>query len=41
MKDRPWIWIIVAHLALLAVLTTVAVIAHRYGSPEIPLRHGP
>ena len=40
MSNRPWIWIIVAHVALIAVLTTVVVIARRYGSPEIVLQHG-
>lgn len=40
MKDRPWIWIIVAHIAIIAVLTTVVVIAQRHRSPEVPLVDG-
>ena len=40
MKDRPWIWIIVAHVAVVAVLVSVIVIAQRHRSPEVPLNHG-
>ncbi len=40
MKNRPWIWIIVAHIGLIAVLTTVTIIAKRHGPREIPLPHG-
>jgi hypothetical protein len=39
MKARPWIWIIVAHVAVIAVLTTVVIIAQRQRSPEVPLVH--
>lgn len=39
MKDRSWIWIVIAHIAVIAVLTTVVVIAQRHRSPEVPLVH--
>lgn len=39
MNDRPWIWIILAHVVVIAALTSVVVIAQRYRSPEVPL-HG-
>jgi hypothetical protein len=37
MKDRPWIWIIVAHLAIIGVLATVVVIAQRHRQLEVPV----
>lgn len=40
MKNRPWIWIVIAQLALMAALTTMVVIAHKYAQPEVPLHHG-
>jgi anti-sigma-K factor RskA len=37
MKDRPWIWVIVAHIAIIAVLATVVVISQKYRQPEVPV----
>jgi hypothetical protein len=37
-KDRPWIWVIVAHLVIIALCVTVYHIAKKYGPKEIPLR---
>jgi len=40
MKNRPWIWIIVAHLAMIGVLATVVIIAKRNPQLEVPVVHG-
>ena len=40
MKKRPWIWIIVAHLAMIGVLTTVVIIARKNAPQEVPIAHG-
>jgi hypothetical protein len=41
-RDRPWIWVIVAHVAIIGLLTTVLVISKKYGPQEIPIQvqHG-
>jgi hypothetical protein len=39
MKNRPWIWIIVAHIAVIAALTHVVIVAQRNKQPEVPLTH--
>jgi hypothetical protein len=39
MKSRPWIWVIVAHVVIIAMVTTVTIIAHKYGPKEIPVEH--
>jgi len=36
MKERPWIWLIIANVVIVVGLTTLAVIAVRYGPKEIP-----
>lgn len=33
--DRPWIWIIAAYIAMIAVMATVVVISVKYGDKEI------
>jgi hypothetical protein len=38
MKTRPWIWVIVAHVFIIAMVTTVTIIAHKYGPKEIPVQ---
>jgi hypothetical protein len=40
MKARPWIWLIVLQLVVIAALTTMVVIAHRYPQLEVPLQNG-
>lgn len=37
MKNRPWIWVIVAHLVIITVATTVIIISKRHASPPVPI----
>ena len=37
MKDRPWIWVIVAHIVIIAMIITVVNIAQKHGPKEIPI----
>ena len=37
LRDRPWIWFIVAFLLMTAVMIAVIVLAERYGPKEVPL----
>ena len=39
MKERPWIWIIVANLIFIAGITTLVVIAVRHTPREVPISH--
>lgn len=36
---RPWIWVIVAHVLIIAMVITVTIIAQKYGPKEIPVEH--
>ena len=36
-RDRPWIWVIVAFVLVTAVMIAVIILAERYGSKEVPL----
>lgn len=36
-QSRPWLWVIVAHLVIITVLTTVYVISKKYPLQEVPL----
>jgi len=38
MKNRPWIWVIVAHVIIITVATSVIIISRRYASPEVPIQ---
>ena len=40
MKERPWIWFIVANIVFIAGLTTLVVIAVRNKPQEVPIVHG-
>lgn len=40
MKDRPWIWLIVANLVFITGLTTLVVVAVRNKQPEVSTIHG-
>ena len=37
LRDRPWIWIVVAWVVLIFALAWLIVIAQRYGPKEVPL----
>ena len=39
MKSRPWIWLIVANIVLIAGLTTLVVIAVKNRQPEVSIVH--
>jgi len=39
MKQRPWIWLIVANVAFIAGITTLVVIAVRNTPQEVPIVH--
>ena len=36
---RPWIWVIVAHVFIIAMVTTVTIVAQKYGPKEIPVQY--
>jgi hypothetical protein len=36
-KNRPWLWVVVAHIVIIGVLTTVYVISKKYPQQEVPL----
>lgn len=36
-KDRPWIWVIVAHVIIITMVVTVLNIAQKHGPKEIPI----
>ena len=40
MKERPWIWLIIANVVFIAGITTLVVIAVRHQQPEVSLVHG-
>src|SRR6185369_17189212 len=40
MKERPWIWLIVANIVFIAGVTTLVVIAVRNKPQEVPIVHG-
>ena len=40
MKERPWIWLIIANLVFIAGITTLVVIAVRNSPQEVPVVHG-
>lgn len=41
MKERPWIWVILANIIFITGIMTLVVIAVRNRSPEVPIAHGP
>jgi hypothetical protein len=41
MKDRPWIWLIVANVLFIAGIVTLVVIAVRNSPKEVPIVHAP
>ncbi len=40
MKDRPWIWLIIANVVFIAGMITMVVIAVRNKEPDVPIAHG-
>lgn len=40
MKERPWIWIIVANVVFITGLGTLVVLAVRNSPPEVAIVHG-
>ena len=36
-KDRPWIWVIVAHIVIITMVITVVSIARKHAPKEIPI----
>jgi len=40
MKQRPWIWLIVANVVFIAGIITMVVIAVRNKQPEVPVTNG-
>jgi hypothetical protein len=39
-KERPWIWLIVANIVFMTGLTTLVVIAVKNKQPEVSVVHG-
>jgi len=42
MKNRPWIWIVIANVAFIALMTALVVIAVRNKQADVPcaIAHG-
>lgn len=40
MKQRPWIWFIIANLVFIAGISTLVVIAVRHSPKEVPVGYG-
>lgn len=40
MKNRPWIWLIIANVVFIAGITTMVVIAVRNKQPDVPVTNG-
>jgi len=41
MKNRPWIWLILANVFIIVAITTLVVIAVRHTPAELPGVHEP
>jgi hypothetical protein len=39
MKDRPWIWIIVAFVIMFIAMTVTIIIAEKNAPQSVPLEH--
>ena len=39
MKERPWIWVIIAYVAFIAGIITLVVIAVKNKQPEVSIVH--
>jgi hypothetical protein len=40
-RDRPWIWLIIANVAIITALTTLGVIAHKHAAQFAPVIPAP
>ena len=40
MKERPWIWLVIANVVFISGILTLVVIAVRNKQPTVPLTHG-
>ena len=40
MKQRPWIWLVVANVVFITGITTMVVIAVRNKEREVPVKNG-
>ena len=40
MKDRPWIWFIIANVLFIAGIATLVTIAVRNSPAQVPVIHG-
>ena len=40
MRERPWIWVVIANVVFIAGITTLVIIAIRHKQPEVSLVHG-
>lgn len=40
MKNRPWIWLIIANVIFISGMITLVVIAVRNKQPDVPVTHG-
>ncbi len=40
MKDRPWIWVVIANVIFISGMIVMVVIAVRNKQPEVPVAHG-
>ena len=38
-SERPWIWIIVAYVAMTAIMVAFIVVSVKYGDKDIPIPH--
>ena len=38
MKERPWIWLIVANVIFIAGIMSLVIVAVHYKQPEVPLQ---
>ena len=41
MKQRPWIWLIIANLTFISGIATMVVVAVLHRPQEVPVAHGP
>ena len=41
MKNRTWIWLVIANVIFISGMITMVVIAIRNKQPDVPIAHGP
>jgi hypothetical protein len=40
MKQRPWIWLVIANVLFISGIVTLVTVAIRHREPEVPVVHG-